>query len=273
MSFAISQYFAFERQWVALFIKYINQYPDIFTSSKKEEAQYIFGIGVRKIESLVDWVIKLKIAKKKEGNFYLTNFGELLSKYDKTIEEKSTWYLFHYNLSSSRDNLEVYYWLFNHYDKYKFTLLDIKKDLRNYKSNLSERTISNAVGSVLDLFKNTPIGTELEILEPRKDFYYKNELNKTNLDFNILSYILLDWAINNNRSTANLEELYYPGAPAKVLSIRRKLLLEYLDSIKMAHGKNILWISRTANLNSISFNLKINPFEILEKYYSERYKK
>jgi hypothetical protein len=271
MSFSINQYFPFDRQWIALFFKYIQDNPDLFVLSNRENTQYKLGLGIRKIESLGDWVIKLGLAKKLENKYYLSELGKLILLYDRTIEEKGTWLIMHYNISSRKENLEICYWLFNIYNRTKFSLKDIKEDLLIYKPNLSERSINNSIGLIINQYINTQFSKDLKIItEVERGLYFRPELSENILDTNILAYTILDWAINNKRYTVNLDELYMPGAPGRIFNINKKTLNNYLDFIQKSYNKNLLWVSRTANLNSISFNIKINYIKILEIYYKEK---
>lgn len=45
---------------------------------------------------------------------------------------------------------------------------------------------------------------------------------------------------------------------------------EYLDKIQAMFNKEILWVSYTAGLNSVSLEKNINPLDILKTYYIKK---
>lgn len=59
------------------------------------------------------------------------------------------------------------------------------------------------------------------------------------------------------------------GGPARSLILDSWALDEFLDKIQDRYLKRVLWVSRTAGLNSVTFANDFPPLALLNAYYLE----
>lgn len=274
MVFAPRKYFGFERSWISKAIKTLDEDGEIFAPNRREKAQLKIGIGIWQTVSLRDWLKAMKVIKKKKENFHvLTELGKLFLQFDRLVEEWGSWWTIHYQLSSNSNGIEIYHWFFNQFSPTQFsrnemvsTLIDIKKD------NFSSETIKRSVTSFLSVFRHTPLGDELMILkEVENGIFQRFEPEAKRLHPAIVAYAILNWAKKRGRSTVNVKELLSSDeAPGKVFGLSARLLDNYLDEIKGRYRGKVLSVSRTAGLNSVTYDQNIKSLSLLRAYYLER---
>ena len=272
MPLEASSDFGFERQWLSLSLRIIPEKRSIF--SDKKEAQQYFGIGVKKIEALKVWLRWLRLANfDKQNKASLTEIAMLIKNYDQYFEEKGTWQILHYFLSSDSQNATAYYWFSNIFPDKKFSSISMRDKMIAHFPNYSTQYVSNGALSLMKIFALTPIGNDIGILKKiDKEKFEKTDVTKDKISQHIVAFVITDWANRNKRDTVNIAELFQAGSPARIFNMNKTILDEYLDTIQMTYEKNLFWVSRTAGLNSISMNKDIAPIKILKIFYEEKVK-
>ena len=104
--------------------------------------------------------------------------------------------------------------------------------------------------------------TELKLVKKNfKDNYSKEKTSITNLNELIVYYLIL----NQNEESINIEDiLKADNSAGKILNLDKTLLNEYLEILKR---QGLITINRTAGLNMIYINKKMNLTEIFQKYF------
>ena len=267
----LSGTFGIEETWLRKGMKEVSSNPAIFARNNRLLAQKELGMGNKQIDALKDWLAAANLLSmgEKIGLLKPSTVGEVIVKYDSTFSENGTFWLIHYFLSQNTDRLWFYYWYVNEFDADIFSRNDLEAGLSNYKAT-SEKIIKDfCLLPLLQTMRKTRLGKSFGIMmEESPNQFRRIEPPEDKLDPMIVSYITADWAKRNDRSSANLVELVsLKGSPGKILHLSPRRYSEYLDKIQSMFNKEVLWVSYTAGLNSVVFEQKVNPLDLLKAYY------
>lgn len=259
--------FGFERRWLSKSFRTLEEHPDIFSESNNEEAQVVLGVGKRQVLAIEYWLKCLGFTSKSNQETALTPLGTIVKQMDPQFEERETWLAIHYQLSRDRDAASTYWFAFRKMPQV-FNRRELIQGLEREFPRKSERTYSDAASVFFSIITKTAISSQCEIVSIRDEIVSKIEDNER-LSPTLFAYTLMDWAEINNLSTANLTQVLASDGPAKPFSLSIARTNELLDRIQDRYRKNVLSISRTANLNSIAFNRKISPLLMICCCYLE----
>ena len=269
-SLSSTSHFGFERAWVSKAVKNIKKTPDLFTAGERSnrfKGIKAIGVGSIKVESLKNWLLAMKIIKQGyKSTHELTKAGEIILEFDPTIETNGTWAFIHYNLSS---NLEIWNWYMNVFEPSKYNSELLKKELKTYYDDSSDATVKNGLQSLTTAMRQTKLGSDFGYFIENDSVFYKKEPPEEMLSPLIFAYAVLDWMKRNHRIDVHTSELFKPGAPARIFNISGDRVSKYLSFIRDNYGKKVLWLSRTAGLNSLSVNTQLNPLVLLTCYYQK----
>lgn len=118
-----------------------------------------------------------------------------------------------------------------------------------------EKTASNAISSLYNLIKASPISTDVGLvtISNEKPTLLKKVTNPPNLSYGSLLYGLVIFCQNNNRYELTLNDLFddrYKGSPAKIFALDRDYLLKKLPQVE-GMSKGIIKIQFVKNLSNI----------------------
>jgi hypothetical protein len=264
--------FGIDELWIRRGIKYVSKIPTIFSKDSKEDAMQLLGLGNVQIDALKDWLEEANLIKKDSVNYRLTEMGEIIHNYDVDLSEDATMWVIHNNLTFKEGKAWFYYWYVNEFELNKFDREDIKKGLSGYKAYAIKHIEKYSVAPLLQTMRKTRLGKTFGVMvEDAPNQFRRIEPPEDKLDPIIVAYITMDWAERNGRSGANLIELTtLKCSPGKILHLSSRRFSEYLDKIQAMFNKEILWVSYTAGLNSVSFEKGVNPLDILKAYYIKK---
>jgi len=259
--------FGFNRSWISKAIKSLPKYPNLFIKGNRasRDIRNILGIGPTKVESLKAWLEFMEITDKSGGK--LSDIGNIIFEFDQTIEEKGTWFYIHYKLTQ---NFQIWNQYISNFQLKKFRKNEFREHLKKIYKEFSERTINNALLSLFSAMRDTPLGNELGFMVEEEGYYYKKEPPEKKLSPLIFAYILADWMKTEVRTSVHSSELFERGGPARILNLSTNRVEKYLSTIRDNYGKELVWISTTAGLNSIRRNEDIDPLVILIAYYQQQ---
>lgn len=264
--------FGMDELWIRRGIKYVKKRPTIFNKDSKEEAMQLTGLGSVQVDALKDWLLEANLIIKNNSGYILSDIGEYIYIYDIDLSEDATLWLLHYNLASKEGKSWFYYWYINELEADRFSRDDIKNGLFNYKEYAINHIEKYSMAPLLQTMRKTRLGKSFGmLLEDAPNQFKRTEPPEDKLDPIIVAYITMDWAKRNDRSSANLLELTtLKCSPGKILHLSSSRYIEYLDKIQAIFNKEILWVSYTAGLNSVSFEKNIKPLDILKAYYIKK---
>ena len=167
-----SSTFGFEFSW---FIKALSLIPNnkLFFKDKKE-AQYILGIGNKKVEALEKWLLsaELTVKYKEDKQFvtYLSPLGEIIKEYDPNFYDYNTLAIILYHLSKGpkKQGTEIVYWYMNKFNHREFIRDDLKQALKSDYSHFKDASIENGLQALLQVFRLTPLGNDFRLLIEEK---------------------------------------------------------------------------------------------------------
>lgn len=264
--------FGFEESWLRKGLKEYVADNCIFNKSEQEKAQMLMGLGSHQIRDLKDWLLASNLLSVEKSNYLSSPLGLLVYNYDREFSEDGTFWVIHNYLSLSEDSLWFYYWYVNEFVSDKFNRNDLHNGISQYRQ-MAENTIKRFILTpLLQTMRKTRLGKSFGIMiEDAPNQFRRIEPPEDKLDPIIVAYITLDWAKRNDRSSANLLELTtLKCSPGKILHLSSSRYIEYLDKIQAIFNKEILWVSYTAGLNSVSFEKNIKLLDLLKAYYIKK---
>jgi len=224
------------------------------------------GIGSVKVEALATWAVCSNLIVNRSGRYHITPMARLIRQYDPWLQEHGTWWCIHHALVLHH---EPWRWYTTQFEKTEFSIAELDSELAMYLPHLNPVSIQNARRALMQTMNSTPLGDTLGLAIPRGKGRYSRRPKYGSIGQAVLAYALLHWARENHRLTANLAELIQPYGPGRVFGLRLADLGNVLNRIQEAYREQILVVSRTAGLNSVGFNLQVDPLHLLETYYVE----
>lgn len=261
-------HFGFYRFWISRAIKNLTEIPDLFTAGERKnrfKGMEAIGIGSTKVEALKSWLLAMNfIEASGKSNHILTKISESVIDFDPTIETNGTWALIHYCLST---NMPIWNWYSSVFSLNSFNQELMSKELREAYPEVSDDSIKNNRASLIAAMRQTPLGNDFGYFVEKDSVIYKQEPPEELLSPMIFAYSILDWMKRNNRIDVHTSELFKQGGPARIFNLSSDRVNKYLSFIRDNYGKRILWLSRTAGLNSLSVNTDLDPLIPLIAYY------
>ena len=275
LKFKKNESFYLREGWIEKAINAINEnhVKNIFAQNNGTE---ILGIGSNMVKGLRYWLQSAKIITSNSHETKLTNFGELLLKYDRYIETNFSLFFIHYFLVKSIKDNPIANIVFNtnilsftkqdifakiidflEQNEYKYNTKYVEDDLSIFlKSYYQENVVENPEDNY-----SCPL-SELKLLSKKGDKY-----NKLRPHYNTLNYLLVYFSLSElyEYNTFNIEESTEDkNSPYYIFNLDKNLYLQYLDEIK---NNGLITINKTAGLNIVYFEKKLKIDEIFENYF------
>lgn len=268
MPIAVPSWFGFERAWLARALRAVRKDPAILQKARVEDAQYETGLGNQQVYALEHWLRAIGLVERLGDQHRITRRGQIITEYDPSIEESGTWFAIHYHLASSKD-MAFAYWCASNAVQYAFDRSTLISAMRREMPGKSQATYANHLRAFLAVIRGTPIGNELRIFEVNENEVSSERYDRRLLPLPIAAYAMMDWTRQHGRSTAGTAELTQSGGPARALLLDQGMGDSVLDDIQDIYAKRVLWVSRTAGLNSVGFANDVPPLALLRAYYIE----
>lgn len=261
--------------------KAINIIPNKIECFKKNDGPTYFGLGTNMCKSLKYWLLATQIAEFKSQNSYLTDFGNILYKYDRYLENIFSWWIIHINLVNNLNDSPIFSAIFNtDFNQFeKETLFKILKESLSLKYNLgADSSLESDISIVLKSYcseDNTnpednyicPL-SKLNLMKYKNRIFYRNSPLFHSLDYRIVYWSIIacmNKKIKNGTLDFNVEDIYNEkNNPIKILNISKSTFFVYLDEMKK---NNMISFIKTAGLNTVHINHLISLNELFESYF------
>lgn len=266
--------FSIREGWLEKGINTIIENKECF---KKDNGPKSLGLGSNMCKSLKYWLEATDIAEFGQVA-KLSEFGNLLYRYDQFLEDHFSWFMIHAKLAMNFTDAPVINRIFNgNYSIFEKELLVgylseyFKINGYEIGSEASlESDVSIAIRSYItkDLSNpennmNCPLGRLGLIKVDDNKKYYKAQPSHTTLHYLVVFYVMIKCM--NEMIDFNLEDLCNrDNNPMKIFNITKSILLLYLEEMQKA---DIVKIVKTAGLNTIHINKMLSLEEIFELYF------
>ena len=294
--------FVFRHGWLKKGVDGVKENPLIF---KNDEALVKLGVGKNMVRSIRHWCLATGLVEEKDGvglahPLQASNLADKLLNdrgWDPYLEDISSLWLLHWQLSTNLTRCFVWHLLFSKFLETEFT----KRQLANYFSSQFRhhdvhttpgtidreidtclRTYVPAVRSKLGKLAEETLDcplAELDIIRyiPNDNIFRFNIGPKISLPLGVFGFALLSFlssTVANRRTIAVDECLYQEGSPGQVFKLDENSVVEYLESLEEATGGKIR-IEETAGLRQVyldesaGMNFKDQAFELLKGHYEQ----
>ena len=250
---------------------------------KKEDGPKFFGVGSNMCKSLKYWLSACNICEfSVHSGATLTEFGNLLLKYDPFLDDIFSWWMIHYFLVKNKKDAPIINLFFNmDYNRFEKEEIfqKIKDKLEQIYESISLSSLDSDVSILLKSYYsddlsnpennlNCPLG-KLHLLE----MYDKKTYQKCNPSFDELDYRIVYYAIvslykeKREKLVFNLEDLFSEqNNPLKIFNLTKSTLLLYLEEMKK---NGLIKLIKTAGLNTVTIDEVKSLEELITSYYKE----
>lgn len=158
MKFRAHDTFFIRKGWLYKGMKNVIRDSTVFMGDKGNPMD-ILGIGANMVKALRYWLQAVKLTTEPDlGKKYqkLTEFGKIVYKNDRYIEEIGTLWFLHYNLATNEDDATAWYFFFNEFNRNEFNRNDFVKQLNAYillkGSEVSERSLDDDFNCIVNTY-------------------------------------------------------------------------------------------------------------------------
>ena len=269
--------FAIREGWIEKGLNAVNQYHKLAFS--KSDGVKLLGIGSNMVKSLKYWMVAGNVLD--EGlKMNQTDFAKALLKYDPYLEDNFSWSLFHYFLTTDKEESPVLYYITNIYkSKYldKTILFEESKEYFSKDYDFNEKSLMEDINMYFrlyepDYFSNpedniiSPL-SKLELLENGMD---RNTYYKSMIDLEKLNYLVVYYCLQQlfDKSFV-VDDLYkLEKSPVFVFNLDKGVIDQYLNIMKQ---NDLITINKTAGLNTVYLNKKFTLDELFGLYFGGSY--
>jgi len=262
MAVGFSQNFNLKRHRFAKALQALIEHPKL----SRDEFMSKVGVGDNEAESIVTWFGKTGLRNNKSRT--LTNFGQLIAKYDPCLEQPGTQWFLHYQLAQNPD-AEVWFHLTNRFlpTRSVFTFDDALESLKS--AGIGEHSPKHLVSDARIYFKaltaDEGLG-QIHFIEPIENSVFKRGVPQR-IHPLFVAYVIYSQREKHypTASTSRILNLLTDdGNVGKVLSLARDGLEKILEKLRF---EGLIDVSHTADLDQVGFTYKGSAIEILERYY------
>lgn len=295
VSFSGHETFVLRYGWLKKAFDAAGLNPTIFNS---EDAMVQLGVGKNMVRSIRHWALVCDVLaeepKSRGVRLMTTELGRFLfgpQGADPYLEDSNSLWLIHWKLCTNESRATTWNWSFSILRTSEFTVDSLSASI---ETELTKRMLKAPTPNTLqrdtDVFIRTYLASRAgkkNIIEDSLDCPL-NELGllvaegsemlsfvrgpQRSLSDHIFVMALLEFWNREapRRETLSFNEIAYsPNSPGCVFKLDESSLFERLDRLeKITEGRFLF--ADTAGLKQVYRKAKINPFELLELYYSEK---
>lgn len=247
---------------------------------RKEDGVMNLGIGSMMVTSLRYWMIATDIIQEKDSQ--LTEFGNLLLKNDRYLDDCFSWWMIHLHLVCNFKDAPVFNIVFNNYKKGAFVkdeLIDFVEDyIDKSLSRKYEKPNKDYIESDVSVLINTYYGekvinpednlqsplSKLELLKKNSEGkYYFTSARKDSLSYLVVFYSLL--LCLKDKDSINVDDLLEKeNNPMNLFCLDKNTFYVYLNEMK---EKGLVTINKTAGLNMIYIQKILSEEEVFSLHF------
>jgi len=253
------QGFGLRKEWLAQFLSE----PGKWLQAWKEKDYEKTGLGNRQLESLLGWLRDSEVVNGEKSGLALSPIGELLQKLD--VDKTSTWAVIWTNLAR---NSSVVRWYLQKVQWGKVLTKNECIEQSGAYFSKAERTRKNAINALFELFKYSPLGSELGfgvITEVARDKVQitKNGWKESRPE--VILYSMYRYAELKGRYGLTLNEFYETNSeegPYVLFGIDMGSMRKLLRALSTLYPL-LIRIDLVKDLDNIYLNSKVSSLEVL----------
>jgi len=243
--------FGIRRGWL---LSFLTNREDWFANNK---------LGTKQVDSMVAWLRDAELIEKKQKK--TTEVAKILKEV-LSENELLIWEIIWINLFY---NSSVVKWYLSNIDwNKKYSSNELNQMIRDTHDDISERTVSSGIKSLLNMFSSTPIGEilKLGLIEKEKNIRYVRKIGTDDIHPMTAVYSLYKYAENKKRYDFTVSEFYNEGCdggPYKLFGVSRDKFENILRWVQ--ENKNeIVSVDLVAGLDNIRLRDDITSLNVLE---------
>ena len=290
MKFRAHDTFFIRKGWLSKGLSQVYKDGSVFIS-KTQNPMDVFGIGNNMVKALRYWMQVTGLTKEPEKGKRVqefTDFGELVFKYDRYIDETGTLLLLHYELASNEKDATAWYYFFNQFTFNEFTKEDFVREIQNYiqinnEDEVATRSLEDDFACILSTYQSrskmgTTISPEnnidcplgelnlIDTLDKKRKIYRKAIPSKELFDPWIIMAIISRWSEKHgNVKEVSLNDLL--TSPCNIGRIFNLDTITMLDILYKTEKLGRIKINRTAGLDVVVLNDVPSYAACIEEYY------
>lgn len=272
--FKKSESFYIREGWFEKALNAIKERSDLFS---KNNGVHQLGIGSNMVKGLKYWLTASGLIEAKTNKVNLTEFGKLVLEYDQYCESNFVWLLIHYHLATNEILCPLFYFFFNS-DLKTFT----KESLTAYYNQVfNEKLEKNVLKSYIEDDTTTFLKTYVEdeaIINPEdnnhcplSDFKLIKKdgkiLKRCKIRTSVMSPYIAYYALlkSIDSESINIDDISsFRNSPLSLFNIDKNLFMQYMSE---CGERGLISINRTANINTIYFEKKLDLPELFKMYF------
>ena len=297
-SFSGHETFPFRYTWLKKGVDAVGGKPTIFTD---DSATITLGVGKNMVRSIHHWCQVARLIEfggrdlNNRRRFVPTDFGDRIfadDGFDPYLEDVATLWLVHWKLATNASRATTWFWAFNIFGQNEFSKEAFIYELIDWTEKHTRNRISeNSIKRDVDCFLRTYVPSrltkttvmedtfdcplvELDLISdsPDGNTYRFHRGAKPSLPVEIFTAALSKFwntcfSENSTLTFANIA--YSEKSPGRIFQLDEDTLVAYLDKLEnLAAGA--LRYDETAGVKQVYRDRKIDPMELLHRYYSVR---
>lgn len=291
--------FCIREGWLTKGLHAVEANPKVFGKSIGADA---LGVGTNMVKAIKYWLKATGLAEDKATKgMFLTEFGELVYKFDPYFEDNFTLWCTHMNIVANLELATSWHLFFSEFGLEEFKREDVEDfltvALEKYtrKEDLSARSIKEDGNVLLQMYAKN-VADEKNAIDPedklnspleKLGLMRKNNHNYKRMQPDLATFpeeaiLYLLHCLWSDKVAFNLDELYYDK-----LGVRKVLGLSmsaYQECLSMLERKDYIHVSRTAGLDTVytkftkevenekkvQKQVQLGKEVIVKKYYESR---
>lgn len=240
---------------------------------KNDGIEYL-GIGSNMVKSLKYWLNAAEIIEGKDSN--LTEFGFLLHKFDPYLDNKFSWQLIHANLVKNEQECLIFNYIFTKQPN-SFIKNELSSSICDYIESKGEKSNRKYIEADLNVFTRSYVNEEI-VENPENNYncplaqlkLLKKEGNiyrKTRPSYNSLSYLVIYYLLEKiyKGKAFDIDDAFEKEeSPSRLFNLDKYMFMQFLEDMRK---NGLVTINKTAGLNTVYFEKKIDINEVFEEYY------
>ena len=287
MRFGQHQTFHLRVNWLRKGISMLQKDPRFFYDNEAAEK---VGLGKNMVQSLKFWMTVTNIIAEdkdretKQTIHKITQFGDLVDRYDPYLTYPDTLSLLHFNILNCEEPLTVWEWFFNINNKKIFTkeeLIDsifLWASTEDGSTNL-EKSIKRDIDCLLRTYimerivdpedvTQSPLGS-IGLLFDQKGIIKKNNIGYKDIGLSALMYVLLKYGERKETNSISIDEIENErNLWGKIFHLSRIEIIKALEVLEV-HPLYPVSFVRTNSLNDVILP-NVRPEEFIEYEYQSK---